>query len=230
MKLLIVIPAYNEVESLPHVITDICNNCPQYDYLVVNDGSHDGTAALCRKEGYNLLDLPINLGLAGAFQAGLLYAAQNGYDAAIQFDADGQHKAAYIKTLADKLEEGYDIVIGSRFVTVRKPITMRMAGSFLISFAMRFATGHAITDPTSGMRIFNRNMLEKFAKSLNYPPEPDTISYLLHCGAKICEVQVEVDERLGGRSYFTLMRSAGYMITTAVSILFVQWFRKNDLK
>lgn len=230
MKLLIVIPAYNEEECLPSVIEDIETHCPHYEYLVVNDGSTDGTARLCRERGYNLLDLPINLGLAGAFQAGLLYAAENGYQAVIQFDADGQHRAEYVQTLVDELAKGYDIVIGSRFVTVRKPITLRMAGSFLISFAMRFVTRHAITDPTSGMRIFNRTMVEKFANGLNYPPEPDTISYLLHCGAKIREVQIEVDERQGGRSYFTLLRSAHYMITMAVSILFVQWFRKNDLK
>lgn len=229
MKLLIVIPAYNEVESLPAVIDDIQAHCPDYDYLVVNDGSTDGTDELCQKNGYNMLNLSLNLGLAGAFQAGLLYAEKNGYDAAIQFDADGQHKAAYIAALALKLAEGYDIVIGSRFVTVRKPFTMRMIGSFLISFAMRLATGKAITDPTSGMRIFNRSMLEKFAGSLNYPPEPDTISYLIHCGASIGEIQVEVAERTTGKSYFTPFRSVWYMVTMAISILVVQWFRKNDL-
>lgn len=229
MKLLIVIPAYNEEESLPAVVADLTACCPQYDYLIVNDGSTDSTAGLCHQNGYNMLDLPINLGLAGAFQAGLLYAVENGYDAAIQFDADGQHLAKYIPALVNKQQEGYDIVIGSRFVTVRKPINLRMAGSFIISFAMRFATGHKITDPTSGMRIFNRSMLEKFAKNLNYPPEPDTISYLLHCGANIGEVQVEVAPRTAGKSYFTLFKSAKYMATTAISILLIQWFRKNDL-
>ncbi len=231
MKLLIVIPAYNEEASLPGVIADLQQNCPEYDYLVVNDGSGDGTARLCRQNGYNMLDLPINLGLAGAFQAGLLYALEKGYDAAIQFDADGQHLGKYVPVLARKLQEagGYDIVIGSRYVTVRKPHNLRMAGSFIISWAMRLATGHKITDPTSGMRIFGRQMLEKFACNLNYPPEPDTISYLLHCGAKIGEVQVEVAARTAGESYFTLVKSAKYMLTTSLSILLVQWFRKNDL-
>lgn len=229
MKLLIVIPAYNEEESLPSVVADLVAYCPQHDYLIVNDGSTDSTAKLCRENGYNMLDLPVNLGLAGAFQAGLLYAVENNYDAAIQFDADGQHLAKYIPALVSKQQEGYDIVIGSRFVTVRKPINLRMAGSFIISFAMRFVTGHKITDPTSGMRIFNRSMLEKFAKNLNYPPEPDTISYLLHCGANIGEVQVEVAPRTAGKSYLTFFKSAKYMATTAVSILLIQWFRKNDL-
>ena len=230
MKLLVVIPAYNEEESLPGVIADLTDCCPHYDYLVVNDGSTDGTAALCEEKGYNMLDLPVNLGLAGAFQAGLLYAWERGYDAAIQFDADGQHLACHVQPLAEKLAEGYDIVIGSRFVTVKKPFTLRMVGSFLISFAMRIATRQRICDPTSGMRVFNRAMIGKFSNNLNYPPEPDTISYLLRCGAKICEVQVDVAERTAGQSYFTLLKSASYMVYTSVSILLVQWFRKNDLK
>lgn len=229
MKLLVVIPAFNEEESLPAVVADLKKNCPQYSYLIVNDGSTDKTGEVCRKNGYNMLDLPVNLGLAGAFQAGLLYAAENGYQAAIQFDADGQHLACYIAPLVAKLRQGFDIVIGSRFVTVKKPINLRMAGSFIISFAMRFATGHKITDPTSGMRVFNQSMLQKFARNLNYPPEPDTISYLLHCGAKIGEVQVQVAPRTTGKSYFTIFKSIKYMVTTAVSILLIQWFRKNDL-
>lgn len=229
MKLLIVIPAYNEEESLPAVIADLEAHCPEHAYLVVNDGSGDGTAALCRKNGWNLLDLSVNLGLAGAFQAGMLYAWRHGYDAALQFDADGQHQAACVASLAAEFEKGFDIVIGSRFVTVKKPITLRMAGSFLISFAMRFATGHKITDPTSGMRMFNRGMMRIFANHLNYPPEPETISYLLHCGARISEVQVTVAERTAGRSYLTFLRSIGYMVRCTVSILLVQWFRKNDL-
>lgn len=230
MKLLIIIPAYNEQHSLPAVIQDIQASCPQHHYLVVNDGSTDGTGQLCRENGYNMLDLPSNLGLAGAFQAGLLYAAGHGYSAALQFDADGQHLAKYIQPLLEELEKGYDIVIGSRFVTVRKPFTLRMFGSFLISFAMRFATGHHICDPTSGMRIFNRKMIEIFAGHINYPPEPDTISYLLHCGARISEVQVDIAARSAGSSYFTLLRSIKYMLNTTISILLVQWFRKNGLE
>ncbi|MDL2327436.1 glycosyltransferase family 2 protein [Ruminococcaceae bacterium OttesenSCG-928-A11] len=231
MKLLIVIPAYNEVESLPGVIADLQAHCPQHDYLVVNDGSTDGTGPLCRQNGWNMLDLPVNLGLAGAFQAGLLYAWERGYDAAIQFDADGQHAAEYIQPLLDKLAEGYDIIIGSRFVTVKKPITLRMAGSFIISFAIRLTTGGVkVCDPTAGMRVFSRRVMEVLANNLNYPPEPDTVAYLLRCGAKICEQQVAVRERTAGTSYFTIIKSIKYMAQTTLSILFVQWFRKNDLK
>lgn len=230
MKLLIVIPAFNEEKCLPEVVADIERHCPHYDYLIVNDGSTDGTVALCESRGYNYLDLPVNLGLAGAFQAGMLYAYEKGYDAAIQFDGDGQHKAEYIDALIEELNESYDIVIGSRFVTVKKPFTMRMVGSFLISFAMRFTTRYKMCDPTSGMRVFNRKMMEHFAKDLNYAPEPDTISYLIRCGAKVSEVQVEVAERIAGRSYLNFIHSINYMLHISLSILLVQWFRRNDLK
>ena len=120
-KLLIVIPAYNEEGNIVHVVNELVARYPQYDYVVVNDGSRDRTAALCRQHGFRLIDLPVNLGLAGAFQTGLRYAAENGYDCALQFDADGQHKPEFIQPMLDELENGADIVIGSRFLTVKKP-------------------------------------------------------------------------------------------------------------
>src|SRR5699024_8854759 len=134
-KLLIVIPAHNEEENIASVVEDLTTRYPQYDYIVVNDGSRDKTAAICRARGYHLIDLPINLGLAGAFQTGLRYAAENGYDCAMQLDADGQHKPEYIAAMLDALEEGNDIVIGSRFLTVKKPKTLRMLGSYIISWS-----------------------------------------------------------------------------------------------
>ena len=230
IKLLIIIPAYNEEASLTGVVEDIEKHCPEHDYLIVNDGSTDGTAGLCAAKGYNLLDLPVNLGLTGAFQAGMLYAYERGYDAAMQFDGDGQHRAEYVPRLLKELGRGCDIVIGSRFVTAKKPLTLRMAGSYLISFAMRFTTGVRICDPTSGMRLFDRDVLERFATDLNYAPEPDTISYLIRCGAKVKEVQVEISERKLGKSYLTLMKSVAYMVQITFSILLIQWFRRNDLK
>lgn len=228
MKLLIIIPAYNEEASISGVVGDIRDNCPEYDYLVVNDGSQDSTAELCRTRGFNLLDLPVNLGLTGAFHAGILYAYEHEYDAVMQFDGDGQHKARYVKELVNKLSAGYDIVIGSRFVTVKKPLTLRMAGSFLISFAIRFTTGLKICDPTSGMRVFSREIMEKFIADPNFAPEPDTISFLIRCGARVGEVQVEVAERQAGKSYFTFFKSISYMAQVIVSIFLIQWFRKND--
>lgn len=227
-KLLIVIPAYNEEGSIERVVDDLIQNYPQYDYVVVNDGSRDRTATICRSRGYRLIDLPVNLGLAGAFQTGLRYAAEHGYDCAMQLDADGQHLPRYIAPMLEKLEAGADIVIGSRFVTVLKPRTLRMVGSYLISWAIRLTTGQPICDPTSGMRMFNRRLLEEFAQNLNYGPEPDTISYLIKNGAVVKEVQVKMAERTAGESYLNFARSVQYMIKMGLSILLIQWFRKRD--
>ncbi len=227
-KLLIVIPAYNEEANIEKVVGNLVANYPQYDYVVVNDGSRDHTAAICRANGYRLIDLPVNLGLAGAFQTGLRYAAENGYDCAIQMDADGQHKPEYIAPMLAELEEGADIVIGSRFLTVKKPKTLRMLGSYIISWAIRLTTGRAICDPTSGMRMFNRAMVEEFAQNLNYGPEPDTISYLIKNGAVVKEVQVRMGERTAGQSYLTFYKSIQYMVKMSISILLIQWFRKRD--
>ena len=227
-KLLIVIPAYNEEGNIVHVVNELVAHYPQYDYVVVNDGSRDHTAALCRQNGFRLIDLPVNLGLAGAFQTGLRYAAENGYDCALQFDADGQHKPEYIQPMLDELESGADIVIGSRFLTVKKPKSLRMLGSYLISWAIRLTTGQAICDPTSGMRMFNRRMVEEFALNLNYGPEPDTISYLIKNGAVAREIQVQMGERLTGTSYLNFTRSIQYMLKMGLSILLIQWFRKRE--
>ena len=221
-RLLIVIPAYNEEENIVRVVDDLTRRFPQYDYVVVNDGSRDKTAALCRAHGYRLIDLPVNLGLAGAFQTGLRYAADNGYDCAMQLDADGQHRPEYIPAMLEELEDGADIVIGSRFLTVKKPKTLRMVGSYIISWSIRLTTGRAICDPTSGMRLFNRAMVEEFAQNLNYGPEPDTISYLIKNGAAVKEVQVEMGERIAGHSYLTMMKSVQYMVKMAIAILLIQ--------
>lgn len=227
MKCLIIIPAYNEEMNIVRVVEELQCDYPQYDYVVINDGSGDNTAKICRKNGYNLIDLPVNLGLAGAFQTGLKYAYAKKYDCAIQFDADGQHRPEFIASMIEKIEEGYDIVIGSRFVEKKKPISLRMLGSFLISAAMRITTGCKVKDPTSGMRMFSKKMIKEFALSLNYGPEPDTISFLLKQGATITEVQADMEERMEGESYLTLGRSMNYMLRMLISILFIQNFRKR---
>lgn len=226
-ELLIVIPAYNEEENIERVVKNLEKNYPQFDYVVVNDGSKDHTAEVCRANGFRLLDLPVNLGLAGAFQAGLKYAYRNGYMYAIQFDGDGQHRPEYIEAMLDKMKEGYDIVVGSRFVTEKKPASMRMLGSNLIEAALKLTTGATIHDPTSGMRMFNRNMIKEFALSLNYGPEPDTVSYLIKNGAKVAEVQVQMDERIAGVSYLTPINASKYMTRMMLSILLIQNFRRR---
>ena len=125
-KVLVIIPAYNEEANIEMVVGELEEKYPQYDYLVVNDGSTDRTEEICREHGYNLLDLPVNLGLAGCFQAGMKYAYYQKYAYAIQFDGDGQHRPEYIEPMMQKMTEGYDIVIGSRFVNQKKDFSFRM--------------------------------------------------------------------------------------------------------
>lgn len=151
-----------------------------------------------------------------------------GHSYAVQFDGDGQHLPEYISLMAKTAEDGkYDIVIGSRFFEAKKPFTIRMFGSFLISFAIKLTTGRIIKDPTSGLRMLNRKMIEQFAFNLNYDPEPDTISYLLRCGATVAEVQVQMQDRAAGESYLTAYKSIMYMIRMGLSILLIQWFRNS---
>lgn len=228
MNLLVIIPAYNEEESILNTVAELRRICPEYDYLIVNDGSTDKTASICRENGLHLLDLPVNLGLSGAVQAGMKYAYRHGYDAAVQFDADGQHRAEYIAPMLEKLQEGNDIVIGSRFVTQKKPHSMRMLGSALISFAIRLTTGTWLGDPTSGMRMYNRRIISLFATRINIEPEPDTIAYLIRSGARVAEIQVQMQPRMAGESYLNPVRSAAYMVQMGVSIMLFGLFRRKS--
>ena len=227
MKTLLIIPAYNEEESLKATLDSVQKEAPDVDFLIVNDGSSDGTERVCRENHYPFLDLATNLGLAGAFQAGLKYAYRHNYDCAIQFDADGQHLPEYIAELRDAVKI-YDIAIGSRFIDQKKPNSLRMFGSNLIQWSIKVTTGKNITDPTSGMRAFNKRMIAYMANGLNYGPEPDTVSYLIkRAGAKVVEVPVEMQERVAGESYLKPWSSAMYMMRMAISILFLQFFRKK---
>lgn len=225
-KVLVVIPAFNEEANIERVVEELVQDYPELDYVVVNDGSTDQTAQICLQHNYQLLDLPVNLGLAGCFQAGMKYAWYQGYDCAIQFDGDGQHRPEYIQSMRQKMNEGYDIVIGSRFVDQSKDFSVRMIGSRLISGAIWLTTGVRVSDPTSGMRMFNRKMIGEFALNLNYGPEPDTVSYLLKQGARIAEVPVRIVERGGGESYLKPTVAARYMVRMLLSILLIQNFRK----
>lgn len=227
MNPILIIPAYNEGKSIERVVRNVQENFPQYDYIVVNDGSTDNTAKVCMRNGFNFLDLPENVGLSGAFQAGMKYAYYNGYDCAVQYDGDGQHDARYIADMVALMEQGdYDIVIGSRFVEKKKPKTLRMLGSNLISAAIKLTTRRTVKDPTSGMRLYNRRMMKRHARMYEFGPEPDTLAFLARSGAKIGEVQVEMLERTAGESYLNLARSMRYMTRMCMSIFFIQWFRK----
>ena len=168
MKVLLIVPAYNEEENIVRVCANLKENYSQYDFIVVNDGSLDSTLELCEEHQFPVINLPVNLGLAGAFRTGMKYAERKGYDCAVQFDADGQHLPEYIEPMLKEIENGADVVIGSRFVTKKKPVTLRMIGSHLISATMYITTGVKIKDPTSGMRVFNRRVLTECAKKINY--------------------------------------------------------------
>ncbi len=229
MKMIIMIPAYNEELNIVNTVNSVQEKCPGVDFVVINDGSSDTTGEICIKNSYPLLDLPVNLGLSGAFQTGIRYAYEKGYDAALQFDGDGQHEASCIPKLVQALErDNVDIVIGSRFVTDKKPFSMRMMGSRLLTSAIRLTTGKVIADPTSGMRLYGRNIMSRYANHINYGPEPDTLAYLIRAGAKVSEVQVEMHERVAGSSYLTIGKSIKYMVNMFISILLIQFFRKRE--
>ncbi|MDO5121673.1 MAG: glycosyltransferase family 2 protein [Erysipelotrichaceae bacterium] len=231
MKILIIIPAYNEADNIVRVTDHLITDYPQYDYVIINDGSTDRTAEICREHGYRLIEHPVNLGLAGAVRTGMKYALAHGYDAAMQYDGDGQHRPEYIAAMAAEIEKGYDIAIGSRFVTEKKDGSLRMLGSRMIERFIRMTTGKTIHDPTSGMRMYNRKIIRVLADNASLTPEPDTVAYLMRCGATVSEVQVIMDERIAGESYLNLRRSIQYMATVCTSILFVGWFHdKLDLR
>ena len=225
-RVLAIIPAYNEEGSLQNTVEELKAVAPEVDFIVINDGSTDSTGEICRANGYPVLDLPVNGGLTVGFQTGMKYAARMGYNYAIQFDADGQHMPQYIDSMRKKMDENdADIVIGSRFVQFKKEHSARMFGSRIITFIVKMTTGKRVSDPTSGMRMFNRRMIELFAKDMSLNPEPETIAHLIRKGAKVEEVQVSMRDRTAGESYLNLTRSAAYMIRVCTSILFVQWFR-----
>ncbi|WP_242370418.1 glycosyltransferase family 2 protein [Adlercreutzia muris] len=228
MKVLAIIPAYNEEANIVSTVEDLKRNAPGIDYVVVDDGSRDATRDLCLEHGYPLIPLPVNLGLAGGFQAGMKFALSHGYDFAVQFDADGQHSAAYIWPMVEHAgSSGSDIVVGSRFCAQKKPLSARMVGSELITAIMRLTTGTKIEDPTSGMRLFNKKMIAQFANNYDYSPEPDTLALVIRGGGVVTEISVEMRDRVAGESYLSFTKSVAYMLRVGVSILFLQWFRKR---
>ena len=226
-KVLAIVPAFNEEGSLLSTIDELRSVAPGIDYLVVNDGSRDGTLRLCQEHKLNYVSHPTNLGLTSGVQTGMKYAFRHGYEMVIQFDADGQHDPKYIASLVSRMEEtGADIVIGSRFVTEEKPNSLRMLGSNLISAMIKLTTGKRIMDPTSGMRLYNARCIKLFVTEDWLSPEPDTLACLIRKGFRIDEVQVSMRDRSAGESYLNLSRSIAYMANTCISILFSQWFRR----
>lgn len=222
-KVLLIIPAYNEAENIEKVINNIVQNYPQYDYVIVNDGSRDDTEEICLKNHYQVLNLPLNLGIGGAVQTGYRYALKNHYDIAIQIDGDGQHDIAYVEKLIEPIISGRaDITIGSRFIEregFQSSVTRRM-GISLLSGLIHVLCLKKVRDVTSGFRAVNEKFIKIYAE--NYPsdyPEPEAIvAAIMHRG-KIAEVPVIMKERAGGSSSINLKRSVYYMIKVTLAIL-----------
>lgn len=229
MKTLIIVPAFNEEASLPGVIEDLKTHAPDADILVVNDGSRDKTSRIARDRGVAVLDLPYNLGIGGAVQTGYLYALRRGYDIAVQFDGDGQHRGAELKKILGPLQDGTaDMVTGSRFLAgsgYKAPIFRKM-GIWIFSFVLSRITGMTVTDSTSGFRAANRRVIEFFAR--NYPddyPEVESLVLLHKTGMRVRETPVVMQERTGGSSSITPLRSMYYM-TKVLMAVFIDLLKK----
>lgn len=223
MKTLIIIPAYNEGMNIRKVVENIRNRCPQYHYIIINDGSKDHTAQICQEQGYFYLNLPVNLGIAGAVQTGYKYAQRNGYDLAVQIDGDGQHDVRYISQMIARMqEENAEIVIGSRFIEKQgfQSSRARRTGIYFLSTLIKICTGKRIYDVTSGFRIVNRRFIDYYAQ--DYPsdyPEPEAIVMALESRAKILEYPVMMQERAGGTSSIYSWKSIYYMIKVSLAII-----------
>lgn len=222
-KKLVIIPAYNEEGNIVKTVSDIQANAPEFDYVIINDCSTDSTKKVCQEHHYNMVSLPCNLGIGGGVQTGYLYAMKNGYDIAVQFDGDGQHNAAYLQNMSEKLEADHlDMLIGSRFITNEgfQSSTMRRVGIKYFTGLIRMMTSKKITDPTSGMRMVNRDIIELFAN--NYPkdyPEPESVVTILKRGKQVEEVPVIMNERMDGVSSISPTKSVYYMIKVSIAIL-----------
>lgn len=236
MKVLIIIPAYNEELNILKTIEKIKNlkSNDQIDYIVINDGSTDKTLEVCLKESLNVINLISNLGIGGAVQTGYKYAYYNNYDIAIQFDGDGQHDEKYIKKLIDEIKNGNDFVIGSRFIgnlSKFKSTTIRKIGIKIISYLIKVFGKIKISDPTSGFRAGNKKVIELFSEY--YPteyPEPETVIYLKNKGLKIKEIPVEMHEREFGKSSIKPIHSTYYMFSVSVAIIANSIFGKRKEK
>ena len=237
MKVLVIIPAYNEEEN----ILNTCNEIKKIklkehkvDYVVINDASKDNTKKVCINNGLNLIDLPCNLGIGGAVQTGYKYAYINDYDVAIQFDGDGQHNASYIKDLVEEIANGNDLVIGSRYISdlnTFRSTAMRRVGSNILRWLIKLCSNIEVTDPTSGFRACSKKVIEDFAKE--YPidyPEPETVAIIAKKGYKVKDIPVEMNERQGGTSSINALKSVYYMIKVGLAIIFAGLFTKGDVK
>ncbi len=220
MKALVIVPAYNEEANIPFVLQDLQGFAG--DVLVVDDGSKDTTAAVARRCGAPHVSHPFNLGIGGSVQTGLKHALRNGYDYAIQFDGDGQHRADQIEKIIALVEAGEaDMVIGARTLPEGyKCGFARKIGSRIFSLLIKLLTGKWIADPTAGFRCYGPNALRLF--SLSYPddyPEVESIITAARHGLTVVEVPVLMRQRLSGHSSINRRKSAYYMVKVSLALI-----------
>jgi glycosyltransferase involved in cell wall biosynthesis len=223
---LVILPALNEAAALPDVLRELRRCCPQLDVLVVDDGSADDTAALARAQGVAVARLPFNLGVGGALQTGFRYAVDHGYGRAIQFDADGQHDPSQIGALLARLDEGYDLVIGSRFAPGQHGSygvgRLRGGAMGVLRGTVRLLSGRRFTDTSSGFRAFSSPVLAFYAA--NYPSEylGDTVEALLlalQAGFRVVEVPVTMRYRAAGTPSTQNLKLAFHYVRALVALL-----------
>lgn len=225
-KILLIIPAYNEQDSIENTIEQVKKY--GYDYVIINDGSKDLTELICQEKGYNYISLPHNLGIGGAVQTGYKYALQNNYDIAIQFDADGQHDIKYVESLIKPIiNNEAHFVLGSRFIVKDEDnfqsTQMRRIGISLISSLIKYFSDSRIYDTTSGFRAANIDVIKRFVD--NYPseyPEPISTFELLKDNYIVKEIPVKMHERKAGNSSIVSWKKIYYMINVYLSIIIVQ--------
>lgn len=219
MKLLIIIPAFNEEDNLPLVAQDLGELIR--DSVVINDGSKDKTGDIARNLGFHVINLPFNLGIGGSVQTGLKYALENGYDIAVQFDGDYQHRADQIKNIVEPAEKkDADLVIGSRVLAKEYsfPFLRRLGGRWF-SLLLYLLAGVRVSDPTSGFRCYGRKAIECFAE--NYPedyPEVESILFGSKKGLKIHEVPALMRARTKGRSSISAFKAIYYMVKVTLGL------------
>ena len=227
MKILLIIPAYNEEENILNTCKKIENFSKELDYVVINDGSTDNTEKILTENNLNHIKLIHNLGIGGAVLTGYKYAYENNYDIAIQFDGDGQHDVSYVEKVCELIKKGQaDMVIGTRYLDKKESefqsTLIRRIGANIITLFIKIFCGKKITDPTSGFRVANKKVIQEFAN--NYPteyPEPESTVSLLVNGYQIKEVPVSMNEREGGTSSITskFWKPADYMIKVVLAII-----------
>ncbi|WIV19878.1 glycosyltransferase family 2 protein [Paenibacillus polygoni] len=231
LKVLVIVPAYNEAEGIGQVIRQIRQDIPYVDVLVINDGSSDDTSRIARAAGASVIDLTCNLGIGGAVQTGYRYAAEHHYDYAVQIDGDGQHNPSDLNRLLDAiLETGADMVIGSRFITKEgfQSTFARKMGIGLLSALLTRLTGQSVTDPTSGYRFCGKRAISLFARE--YPtdyPEVEALMLLYNRKLTFAEIPVIMKERQGGVSSISAMKSVYYMSKVILSVLLMKTMKKR---